>query len=453
MHVLVVTYYFPPADFGSTNRLFRLVPDLSQAGVSFCALTVNRGDLRTHNDATLLDGLKYFHCVERTRSFEPFRSWDTKVASMQHGSVANSSHPAATSNGERGRLWLGTIRPLSLFLRQITSIPDSGVGWYPFALHRALRMCRDHKFDLIFSTIPSQTAHLVASTLARKTGLPWVADFRDSWFDYGREYRMPERTIQARMLDNIIRRSDAMTFTSQVMYEKVCDENPGIRRKFHFVPHGIAVIPQFPPFEKDPGEFWLSFIGSMDHLRDPRPFLTVLATLKAKYPEAYAKVRVKIVGTVTRDMRRVIDMSNVSEQFEYIGFVPRNESIRWMQSSDLLLILLSEKEGIGYGASASKVYDYLATRKPILAIVPEGNVSRLITETSSGRSFTLEQQQECATWLARVITGQETTRPHEERLASLSVHAIAEKLRSVFETAVKRRHASGFVSRTHHAHV
>jgi glycosyltransferase involved in cell wall biosynthesis len=432
MNILIVTYYFPPADFGSTNRLIRLLPELSGAGMKFTALTVNRKDIRANTDPSLLGVLQYFEGIERTTSFEPFRSWDTYNARHKKTEVQVDERGETPAARKRGSLWLRFIRPFAGFFRKLSSIPDGGIGWYPFAVRRALRICRRQHFDLILSTTPSHAAHLVAHSVSRRTRIPWVADFRDAWFEYGREYGRWERNIMRKLLNRIIKGSAALTFTSQGMHEVICKEYPNERQKCHFVPHGVTDLATYPTMQKPTGEFWLSFVGSLDRLRDPNPLLRVLEVLKLQDLSAYGRIRVKVIGTVADDIRENILRSRVSDKFDLVGFVPRDESVRFMQSSDALLILLADMSGIGYGASASKVYDYLAAKKPILAIVPEGSVSRLIRETTSGGTFTPTQTKECGSWLVRVMNGSERYQPDKLVIESLHVHGIAERLRVLF---------------------
>ena len=69
------------------------------------------------------------------------------------------------------------------FLRELISLPDEEIGWYNFALEEGKKILRDEKIDLIFSTSPPETAHLIARKLKRHRHLPWIADLRDLWAD------------------------------------------------------------------------------------------------------------------------------------------------------------------------------------------------------------------------------------------------------------------------------
>ena len=79
------------------------------------------------------------------------------------------------------RILLKRLPFFSKFIRNWLFFPDSNIGWYPFALEKGLEYIKHRKVDLIYSTSPPETSHLIAYSLKRRTGLPWVADFRDLW--------------------------------------------------------------------------------------------------------------------------------------------------------------------------------------------------------------------------------------------------------------------------------
>ena len=81
---------------------------------------------------------------------------------------------------------------------------DRYAYWFPFGVWKGWRLSRQHRFDVIYSTSPTRTAHLIAGTISRLTGIPWVCDFRDPWLDPATEERM-RKTLGGRALVRFLR--------------------------------------------------------------------------------------------------------------------------------------------------------------------------------------------------------------------------------------------------------
>lgn len=434
MKVLLITYYFPPADFGATNRLLRILPYLAERGLRYHALTVKSEDVRMDQDDTLSAQVLACEKIIRTHSFEPFRSWDAKRVreiSLPPQQSKKSDETFKTRAIKR-------LKPVAGLARRLSAMPDVTAGWYPFAVHSALELCRKQKFDLIFSTVPGQTAHLVAKTVSSIYKLPWVADFRDSWLDYGRVYNPLEEKIANYMLKSVVARSSALTFTSLAMCELYKEQFPEAEKKMRFIPHGIVDLPGNEPKQEHAGEYWLGYIGTLDTLRDPAPLLKALEWISVERPEIYAKLRIKIVGSLAPQIDAQLSSSPAADRFDRIGFVSRDESVHWMKSCDSLLLLLSDIPRIGYGASASKIYDYLAVQKTIVAIAPAGNISMLIEKTRSGKAFLPQQTEQTGKYLVDLACGNIPLAPNKVAIEDLRAENSAEKLWQIFQDCVKR---------------
>lgn len=432
MRILLITYYFPPSDYGATNRILRLIPYWAENDFQCTVLTTDRENSRSVTDLSLLEELKFFEGIERTFSIEPFRKWD------ELRSKGSSNNRTGTRNGYLTRtnlisilIWI--LKPFTLFIRNFTSIPDVAVGWYPFAFTRGKHLLKNGNYDLIISTIPSQTANLVGYRLSKLFKIPFVADFRDSWLDYGRKYDKISKVISLNMLQKVIDQCSAATFTSYEMHKEFKSLFPKYGSKMFYLPHGIVDL-QMEQISKDEGSiFSIGYIGTLDRLRDPTPLVKMVEHLKRTRPDIYNKLKIKIVGHVTIEIKNIILISDVKEKFEFVGFVNRMESIKLMYSCNALLLLLSDISNIGYGASSSKIYDYLATGFPILALVPEGSVSRMVKETRSGKAFVPTDHIAAAEWLSSLIDKKIEVIYKNETIKNLETNNIANKFWDIFE--------------------
>lgn len=419
MKVLLITYYFPPTDYGATNRLMRLLPGLENEEIEFHVLTVLPGGRVV--DDSLNVNIPKVKSVVRTRQFMP----PTKAAKVSVNTTATASKPSA-SFVSRAK------HHVKKLIRQMISIPDGNVGWYRFAVQAGLRETREKKFDLIFSTSPSRTVHMIAATLQHKTSLPWVADFRDSWFDYGKKDFWFKKIYNERLLFKVLNNASAAIFTSRNLADYYRKLYPDWSNKFHFLPHGIEDVKEKLVSLKTPvDEFWIGYIGSMDKLRSPAVLLRTLSLLKHQHSESYKKIRIKFVGALQGDFFNEIRDHECSEKFDFVGFVPRQTSLNWMYSCDCLLIMLSEVEWIGLGACASKIYDYFAIQKPVVGLVPQGYIYDLIREMNAGNSFTSAQVDDAAQYLHELISGERNIAYNIELINQFKVKPLAQKFVSI----------------------
>jgi glycosyltransferase involved in cell wall biosynthesis len=281
------------------------------------------------------------------------------------------------------KLWramaFDTARHLAIrgrYLRGM-ALPDRWISWYPAAVGRALWIVRRYRPKLIWSTYPIATAHLVALTVQRLTGLPWVADFRDSMTEEAYPANPAERWLYQRIEQRAMRRATAIVFTTagtRRMYEERYGDDTA--RKFHVIPNGYGednfrraeALPRVQ--RRNNSQLVLIHSGVLyPSERDPRPFFQALASLKGKGLISAAELRIVLRATGHDELiQSLIDTAGVQDIVQLAGPIAYEPALAEMLEADALLLF--QAANCNHQIPA-KLYEYLRAGRPIFALTDE----------------------------------------------------------------------------------
>jgi glycosyltransferase involved in cell wall biosynthesis len=355
--VLLVTMYFPPSGGGGVQRSLKFATHLPELGIETHVLAPDDPKWIHRDDDLPPPTLAWVH---RARYVGPA---GRKPAEELHG----------TTGLERLQ------RQTALFGRRLL-VPDENVTWNLTAIPAAIRIVRDEGIDVVLTTSPPASVHLIGAAVKSATGVRWVADLRDSIVAH--PHRDAERLAVrakeqgARLVGRLVAgRADAVVAVSDAIAEEV--EQLG--------PHGPVVpiangsdFDDFAGLEYHRGDrFRITHAGSFFGKRDPRPFLTALARVDGAVA--------RFVGDFRASDREWAEELGLGDRLELIPYVPRRRSLELQRDSEALLLLIPEAGGRGRGVLSGKVFEYLAAERPILAVVPpEGAAAKLLADTGAG---------------------------------------------------------------------
>jgi glycosyltransferase involved in cell wall biosynthesis len=254
--------------------------------------------------------------------------------------------------------------------------PDGGLGWAPFAFVGALRAARRESPDVLFSSSAPFGGHLAAMLVARLTGIPWVADFRDEWSTN------PHLADQPRVLTRLAERAErAITRRARRVvvaadYFELAGLTATDPRRVEIV-NGVdeADLPagQSPPQER----FVLSHVGTIYDIRDPTPVLRALASLAARGEIDGDRVEVRLVGAVWLPGFNPPPGVRVT----ITGYVDHASAVAEMQAATALLLYVPASSL----APSGKLFEYLASGRPVLCLARPDNVaSEIVREWEAG---------------------------------------------------------------------
>ncbi len=360
MKVLLVTMYFPPAGGGGVQRPLKFATHLPELGIE------------THVLAP--DDPKWIHRDEELQA--PTLAWVHRARYLG----PKGRKPAEELHGTQGLERLG--RHARLAGRRLL-VPDENVSWNLTAIPAAIRIARREGIDVVLTTSPPSSVHLVGAAVKRATGAKWVADLRDSLV--ANPHRRAENVlvrvkeggehVVARL---VARQADAVVAVSEAIAEELRERSPA--GPVLTIANG-SDFDDFAGLEHHPSEhFRLTHAGSFFGKRDPRPFLTALAE------SGLEDVVVRFLGDFRSADREWAEGLGLGDRLELIPYAPRRRSLELQRDSEALLLLIPEAGGRGKGVLSGKVFEYLAAERPILAVVPpDGAAAELIRETKAGQ--------------------------------------------------------------------
>jgi glycosyltransferase involved in cell wall biosynthesis len=357
--VLLVTMYFPPAGGGGVQRPLKLATHLPALGIETHVLAPDDPKW-LHRDEELQPPTQAF--VHRARYLGP-----------------RARLPAEELHGLTGTDL--AIAQAKLAYRRLL-LPDASVTWAPTAIPAAVRIVLQEGIDAVLTTSPPLSLNLIGSSVKRLTGIPWVADQRDSVVQNAdRRFERAAVRLKEKALEGVVqlvaRHADAVVAVSEAIADEVRAFDPA--GQVRVIPNGCD-FDDFAGLEYRPdGRFRITHTGSFFGKRSPRTFLTALA--ESGLDDAIAR----FVGDFRAADREWIDQLGLGDRLELIPYVPRRQALELQRDSEANLLLLPDAAGRGRVVPSGKIFEYLAAERPILAAVPtDGAAASLVRETGAG---------------------------------------------------------------------
>ncbi|MFL5955173.1 MAG: glycosyltransferase, partial [Gaiellaceae bacterium] len=287
--------------------------------------------------------------------------------------------PAEELHGTQGLARV--TKQAQLFGRRLL-VPDENVAWNLTAIPAAIRLVRSEGIDVVVTSSPPSSVHLVGATVKRATGVRWVADLRDSVVAH--PHRSAERLLvrakeqgEHAVAKLIARNADAIVAVSDAIADEMRERQP--KGPVVTIANG-SDFDDFTGLEHVPSQrFRITHAGSFFGKRDPRPFLTALER------SGLDDVVARFLGDFRASDREWAEELALGDRLELIPYAPRRRSLELQRDSEALLLLIPDAGGRGKGVLSGKVFEYLAAERPILAIVPpDGAAANLIRESGAG---------------------------------------------------------------------
>lgn len=299
---------------------------------------------------------------------------------------------------------------------EILALPDRWISWWFGAVPAGLSLIRRHKPDVIWSTFPIATAHLIGLTLHRLTGIAWIADFRDPMLQSSYPTSRLQRSIYGWIERHTLNRCHTAVFTTHSAMQSCMARFPHLpATKFKVIENGYDESGFFAydeaaasVSERNP-RLTLVHSGVLyDTGRNPQPFLRAIASLKAQARVDGATLRVvlRAPGEIEQ-ISAMVRESGVEDIVEVAPPIPYREALNEMLAADGLLVF----QGTPFNTQIpAKIYEYFRARKPIMALVdPAGETARVLNRAGFDDIAMMNDADAIATalptFLERVISG------------------------------------------------
>jgi len=378
--ILFITYYWPPSGGAGVQRSLKFVKYLSEFGVLPVVLTVDEKFASYPLlDETLTKEIPAAINIYRTRSFEALKilSLFTSMKNIPHGGFANSNKE----------------KPFQKFLRFMRGnlfIPDARIGWINFAVSKASEIIEREKIDTIFITSPPHSSQLIGLRLKKRLNIRWIADMRDPWTDiyYYNDLLHTERSKRkdAKLESEVLINSDEVITVSRPIEKMFLSKSAEISPdKFHVIPNGFDES-DFPENVVSADKYFqITYVGSIADSYAPDVFFEMMRKAMDDFPAV--SFRMRFVGSMPDSIKQLIVKNRLMEISEFVSHVSHDKAVTYMLSSTALLLLIPEvvnNEGILTG----KLFEYLASRRPIIGLGPvHGEASAILNECTAGKMF------------------------------------------------------------------
>jgi glycosyltransferase involved in cell wall biosynthesis len=386
-------------------------------------------------DPSLLSEVPAEAKVFRSRIAEFYGLYRRATGATDLAAPVNLSTSARPGRGAREKL-LSSIRG-ALF------IPDGRVGWLPAGSRAALRIARREKPDLVFASGPPFTAHWIGRRVAERTPLPLVLDFRDPWTQAPFYPARPAwaRRIDERLEASCVRRASAViTVNRQIrddLLSRIPSTDPG---RIHVLTNGFDPA-DFAGREARPAPQWtLTHTGTLPGHGLPSGLAEALRILLREDPALADQIRIRFVGVKDPGAAEGPLEPPLDRLARVEGYLPHGESVQALLDSQCLLLLIEEGP-MSRGILTGKLFEYLGSGRPILALAPEGEAAELIRETRAGRVVRSGDAEAIARALREALRAHREGRrafgdPDPDAIARFARPGITRRLAEVFESVL-----------------
>ena len=373
--VLIITYYWPPSGGAGVQRWLKFAKHLPLYGWEPVIYTPENPDFAIEDQSLMNDVSSNLEVIKKS-IWEPYEIYKTLIG--KKGQKVNLSFAGADKKQNK-------IHKIALALRGNLLIPDPRCFWINPSSKFLLKYLKDNPIDAIISTGPPHSMHLIAHKIHKKTGIPWIADFRDPWtnIDFYRELNL------TRLSDRVHHHYERKILQDATRVVSVtptwCRELSEIGNKKTILVHNGYDEDDIEKTKKPvDSKFALVHIGSVNAARNPQILWKALGELVNEIPEMKSELRIRFVGNVEPVVLKNIESNNLSEFVDNLGYMSHHEAIHYQQVSPILLLLINNTPN-SKGILTGKLYEYMASERPILAIGPtDSDISRILTETNSG---------------------------------------------------------------------
>ena len=372
---LVITYYWPPAGGPGVQRWLKFVTYFKDFGIEPVVFIPDNPHYPLQ-DKSIVSEIPEGIEIIRFPIKEPYGF--AKIFSKKKTNQVSSG--IITNKNQ------SVLEKLLLWIRGNFFIPDARIGWVKPAVGFLKEYLAKNDMDIVISSGPPHSLHLIGMALKEKLGIKWVADFRDPWttIHYHQSLRLNKRAQKKhlKLESKVLNNSDLVVVTSartKKEFQKITSV------PIEVISNGYDILEKIEP--NLDAQFSIVHIGSLLTNRNPELLWEILSELKDENKVFSKNLLIKLVGVVSEDVLKSLAVFGLTENYKILGYVSHQEAIQIQHDAQVLLLVemdSPETKSIIPG----KLFEYVAANRPILAIGPEGSdVEGIIKETNTGVYF------------------------------------------------------------------
>jgi glycosyltransferase involved in cell wall biosynthesis len=419
-HLLLISYYWHPDTGTGVNRITKMAHYLHALGWHITVLTATAEALPEDDRPTWK--------VVRIPGFKLSRLWGGRRS------------PAPREAGFSPSLFYKTNKSLKekllIWARLNLLVPDAKIGWYPSAVKKGKELLQNQSFDAILSTSPPPSVALVARRLARFSGLPWTADFRDPWTQIYYYEAFPPGALAGwfnrRLESKVVRSADNLVVVNRGFFPQ-----PEAAQRETVIPNGYdprdfagSTFGRRP--KENPDALELKYIGTLKMNQLAPGFLQALERLYAERKNLRRQPSFEFVGVVDSQYQQLLEDAAPGFSMRFPGRVGHREAIAKMQAADVLLLFIG-KAARSKSVYSTKLFEYLRTGHPIVAMAHEdGAAAEVIQACEAGFCAGHEAGEATYQYLRKLLTSEQLPEgTRMEKIKKYSFETLAAQLNEV----------------------
>lgn len=386
--VLIITYYWPPSGGSGVQRWLKFVKYLPKNGWIPYVYTPENPSFNV-KDESLLKDIPNEAIVIKRKIWEPysllniFKSKNLKNSNVSMGSARNKSLKFK----------------LAMWIRTNFFFPDPRLFWVKPSYKFLKKYIIEENISHIVTSGPPHSLHLIGKKLKTKfkNKITWITDFRDPWSQiYYKDDILMSTFIKKRLLKlekKTIQQCDLLITVSNSL-KKEFIELGADKNKAHVITNGydnsdlsIEELKQ----EKENNKFTLTYVGTLPEFSNPEILWDVLKKLKESNFINEDNFELKFIGNINQIVKDCLTKNKLDSIVDFKGVIPHGEISKHFYSSNILLLLIPNTQN-SKGILTGKLFEYLASKKQILAFGnPDGDVQKILDKTNSGKVFSYVQ--------------------------------------------------------------
>ena len=395
--VLIISYYWPPTGGSGVQRWVKFAKYLPAEGWQPVIYTPENPEQLAVDPSLEHDVPECAEVIKRHIT-EPYAMYKKVLRRSGHSKEAVEVNPVNAQNKS-------ALQKMAMWVRGNLFRPDPRCWWIRPSVRFLKKYLKEHPVDLIVSTGPPQSMHMIGMKLAEETGLPWIADFRDPWTKifYFKHLSMTRRTqkwhekMERRVLDKATRvvavsplvqqEFQAMTKTPVELITNGFDECDFHAERFEMATGGAGQ------------EFSITHTGLFAADGNPTVLWDVLAEKCAADADFKKYLRIKLIGKTDDQIIKAICNAGLEENLMDLGYQHHARAIDEQRKASLLILPL-RKEPEYKAVLPGKLFEYLASWRPVLGIgQPDGAMSMIVNSTRTGVVFDWEDKASIARYM------------------------------------------------------
>ncbi len=380
--VLIITYYWPPTGGSGVQRWVKFARYLPQEGWLPVIYTPENPE-QLAVDTTLEAEVPAEAEIIKTRITEPYELYKKFLRKSGHSKEAVEVNPVNAQNKS-------FLQKVAMWIRGNLFRPDPRCMWIGPSVRFLKKYLKEHPVDLIVSTGPPQSMHLIGRRLARETGLPWVVDFRDPWTKifYFKHLSMMKSTVKwhERMERKVLDEADTVVAVSPLVQKEFQEmtQTPVELITNGFDENDFIAAGHPEAAGGADADFVITHTGLFAADGNPTVLWEVLAEKCLNDKQFKEKLKIKLIGRTDIQITEALEKAGLTENCIDMGYQPHAAAVEEQRKASLLILPL-RKEPEYKAVLPGKLFEYLASWRPVLGIgQPDGAMSMVLNTTKTG---------------------------------------------------------------------